>query len=316
MSCLIRATITSSNITAQYREELILAEGTSSTNGYEELWRGMMEVWNQFGGQTPISIVRTDQSNQNIVYRVNNPELLEQIINFDARLNRNEAEVTTEQISFQMKHSWEFWSMAKKSGQQLVHKSERSNDYFCMNHLEAIRCVFQENTLESLSIKNRTSPRVLKTRLCYIEKYLHGNAYRQHNHTIEASIPEKFVNNWVLLRNGNLDSIIMPTSEPAIKSTIYVLSHNRADRAKLEYGNLGNNTLVDYRQIIVVQPNDFNSYVATWGRTHIILKLPEKSALGVTVQAGGCGYARNQIQHIAKQLEPRSETMFMLDDNV
>ncbi len=297
-----------------YRQQLLLSEGTSPAEGFEQRWKKLATSW--ASQQAPIRITGIDPKNhKKISFEVLDENLLESIINFDSRLS--EKDRVTGKQEFSIKYSWEFWAQAREPSTKEVVRSTNakasSEQFHCLDYFESTRLTRSN----SIILQDRMSDSSKRYRFSYIERHMSGGHLFEQHHTVEVSIPQKLVNNWMQVDGNVVVRLLKPQSEQAIQSTIYVISHNRADKAKLEYTDMGNKSgSVQYRQIVVVQPNNYENYVARWGRTHIIVRLPEVSGAGVRVEAGGCGYARNQIQHIAKQLEPNSQTIFMLDDNV
>jgi hypothetical protein len=127
---------------------------------------------------------------------------------------------------------------------------------------------------------------------------------------------------WFIINNNTVTSLKrdFENVQNAIKYCIFVPSHNRPTRARLEYETMGSSTDLQYRQIIVVQPNgddgegDFFNYQSEWGNRKVIICLPKVNIAGVHVKEGAVGFARNQIQHIANFF--KLPAIFMLDDNI
>lgn len=124
---------------------------------------------------------------------------------------------------------------------------------------------------------------------------------------------------WFMSEQGQSFPQILGTNKIDItrehlSAWIFVIMHKREQITKLEYGNMGHNQEVDFRQVIIVCQSDFDNYRNMWGHSHVIISLPNESKNGVHVSHDCCGYAHNMIQHIAVSL--KLEKIFYLDDNV
>ena len=103
----------------------------------------------------------------------------------------------------------------------------------------------------------------------------------------------------------------------AINYWIFHPSHRDPKKCTLNYQHImvESGKKVHYIQAVVVQKGNYFAYKQYWGKTHMIIQLPDTlPGCSTTAQSGGVGSARLFIQKLAYCL--KMEYVFVYDDNV
>lgn len=139
--------------------------------------------------------------------------------------------------------------------------------------------------------------------------------------------PKRFLCGDEELSSLNYGTLNNP-DENGVRFWIFNPSYKRSTKALLNYRHVmvsdDQKLEISYIQAIVVRSCEFEVYVKYWGRTHMIVQLPDslklptelKQATGLDTadQQGGVGYSRLFIQLFAAAL--KLDFVFMLDDNI
>jgi hypothetical protein len=338
LNCLLEAVLApKTDRFEDYKMLLLDREGPSYTAKYKESLARIQYNWQHIpskldwsskflmGGSIEYTFSMDNENVRNAVKR---------IVNYDQRVGDQTIDILLDAKKLNSIAPWQFWSKSKGNAEKEAIKAQQykmvkdiqtvSSDqmeqdnlmlknYHCMNIHERNKTITKNCSLvsefELQHMKNHTGS---EAKLYYLKFCENPN---NKIHEVPISVPD--LCGWFTTHGNQITGTnnLLGDKQTMLQSCIFVLSYGRVHNAKLEYGNMGHDKAIQYQQIIVVRDgSEFDQYRNVWGQSHVILALPQVSASNVHVSHGGCGFARNMIQHVAATLKMNFITM--LDDNV